>query len=468
MRIFEILLFVASICLWLKRIWGGIVLKSKVYWILFFSADIILFLHIIIECARWQMSFIYISLIIGLILESVSIYKGLNSTSNSLTRSVILTFILGIFALISISIPVVFPVFKLAEPTGVYSVGTSNYIYTDQSRKVSNGGPRKINVQIWYPAEIQSSIKKEKYTSNLSEYSAAIQKVYGVPKHLLSYLSLIDSHAYKDAPFTEKFEKAPVIFFSHGNMMGQRFTNTFQALELASHGYIVVAVEHPETALMSVYSNSDFVTFKDTSSGLPMEYEVQNRASKPVIEQQTLDIEFVLKQIQDMNEKNGKSTIIGRMDFDKLGIIGHSQGGATAVDVMYKNKGFKAAIDMDGYLYGEERMEALDRPLLIMNGKFEYEELKDSIEMSNSEQARRKIVLGDLGTSIDIKEAGHLSFTDIPLYSPIIKILSPKTKQNHKIINELTLVFLNNYFKEDIKDFNSLLDTYPEISLGKI
>ncbi|WP_326513221.1 hypothetical protein [Clostridium intestinale] len=73
MRIFEILLFVASICLWLKRIWGGLVLKSKVYWILFFSVDIILFLHIIIEGARWQMSFIYISLIIGLILESVSI-----------------------------------------------------------------------------------------------------------------------------------------------------------------------------------------------------------------------------------------------------------------------------------------------------------------------------------------------------------------------------------------------------------
>lgn len=74
-----------------------------------------------------------------LVLEKSRVYKNVLISSASLVKSIILTLLLGVFSFISTVIPIAFPVFKLAEPTGQYSVGTSNYVWTDQSRKVSNG-----------------------------------------------------------------------------------------------------------------------------------------------------------------------------------------------------------------------------------------------------------------------------------------------------------------------------------------
>ncbi|KPD08234.1 hypothetical protein AM501_11125 [Aneurinibacillus migulanus] len=51
------------------------------------------------------------------------------------------------------------------------------------------------------------------------------------------------------------------------------------------------------------------------------------------------------------------------------------------------------------------------------------------------------------GYILDIEQAGHLSFTDIPLYSPIMKVISPDVKRNHRIINEATLCFMDRHLK---------------------
>jgi predicted dienelactone hydrolase len=85
-------------------------------------------------------------------------------------------------------------------------------------------------------------------------------------------------------------------------MMGACFTNSFQTIELASHGYVVAAVEHPQTALTAAYPDGSFVPFVDFFSKLSMEYEAQNVVSIPVIEEQTRDLEFALEQIKKLGE----------------------------------------------------------------------------------------------------------------------------------------------------------------------
>ncbi len=445
MRIFELMIILSITFLWANRIWNKSVPTMKKYWIgLSFDSAIIVF-HLIFEGARWQMSLAYISSLIFWIVEGMRLYKNVDNLKNKKLKSTILTIMLTIYTLICVAFPIAFPVFKFEKPTGKYAVGTSDYTFTDISRKTSSGENRNINVQIWYPALINESAKKANYISNLDNFSQAFEEKFSVPSFLFNYLNLIDTNTYSDVPVAKESDKFPVVFFSHGNMLGERFTNTFLTTELASHGYIVVAVENPEIAFMSAYYDANPVAFDINIDEIPLTYEDINSSSLPQISQQTKDIEFVLSELT----KSDDVQISSNMDFSKIGIIGHSLGGASAVDLLYNNDNFKVAINFDGYLYGENRTTPLEKPLLIMNGT---EDNNDEIEIENAkiEKARRDIVLKKNGESINIEGTGHLSYTDLPLYSPFIEFKSTrKVNKQHKEINEIALEFLNRNLNED-------------------
>ncbi|MFP3389500.1 alpha/beta hydrolase family protein [Brevibacillus sp. SIMBA_040] len=449
MRLFEVLLLIASMSLlwqviWLRKRPGVISLRGAPLLLL-----IICLCHLIIEGGRWQMAPVYVSVLLVLWKYVVWSLQRTPSERTGMRTPILLSIVALPVTLIAAVLPVLLPVFSFEKPTGPYQVGTVSYTWTDTSRTAVDGKPRRVKTQVWYPAATDNSSIEERYISDLPEFSAVLHKRYGLPLQWLRYIDLIKTNAYSNASFAPDLEKAPLLFFSHGNMLGARFTNSFQTIELASHGYVVVAVEHPGTALLTTYADGTYEVFTDTSSHLPMEYQVQNEATIPIINEQTKDIVFVLEQMKRMGEENANSPLIGKIDFARLGVIGHSQGGAAAVDVLYKNRAFQAAINMDGYMYGEAHSEALDRPVMVLQGGFEVEELASPPEMEQIEQQRREHVLANKGSILHLEQAGHLSFTDIPLYSPLIEMLSPNIVEQHKIINEATLCFMNRHLKKD-------------------
>lgn len=446
MRLFEMLLMFLSIgALW-KIIWFRNRPTNIVLWGIPSLFVIIGLCHLILEGWRWQMGLVYLSAIFVLFKYGWYVYHVPTKNVKGRLKPVLLSLFALPFSMVAVCLPLIFPVFTFESQTGPYKVGTITYTWTDSFQKSSDGKSRRINVQVWYPANPSVSSREGKYISNLSEFSKSIEKQYALPGRLLGYFDLVRTNTYQDAPFATDVKKAPLIFFSHGNMLGERFTNSFQTIELASQGYVVVALEHPGTALLSAYPDGTYISFEDKNPQLSMEYNLQNKASIPTIKQQTKDIEFVTEKIKQLSQEGAGSPFAGKVNLNRLGIIGHSLGGATAVNVLYKNQEFKAAINMDGYLYGEERQKALDQPLMIMNGGLEYEELDTPPEMKQIEEQRRSKVLGK-GYILDIEQAGHLSFTDIPLYSPIMKVISPAVKRNHRIINEATLCFMDRHLK---------------------
>ncbi|WP_312117616.1 alpha/beta hydrolase family protein [Brevibacillus reuszeri] len=448
MRLFEILLLLASMFLLWQVIWSGkrpgISILRGVPLLLI----VLMVMHLVIEGWRWQMAPVYVSVLIVLCRYGVW-SKGTSVKSTGKLKPILLSIVTLPYTLLAALLPNIFPVFSLEEPSGPYQEGTVSYTWTDVNRTNSDGKPRRVKTQIWYPAVSEKLAPKEAYIPDMSEFSEGMQKAYGFPSSLLRYLELVKTNAYKDAAFAPELEAAPLIFFSHGNMLGARFTNSFQTIELASHGYVMVAVEHPGTALLTTYDDGTYEPFVDSSSHLPMEYQVQNEATIPTISEQRKDTEFVLEQMKALGASHAGSPLLGRMDFTRLGVIGHSQGGAAAVDVLYKNPAFQAAINMDGYLYGENRPKPLDRSVMILSGGFEPEELASPPEMEQMEQQRRQQLLGETGSILYLEQAGHLSFTDIPLYSPLIELVSPNVKEQHKIINEATLCFMNRHLKKD-------------------
>ncbi|MFS0557696.1 alpha/beta hydrolase family protein [Brevibacillus sp. 179-C9.3 HS] len=465
MRIFEVMFVILAIGLLWYLIWSRKAPGRLFLW----GMPIVLvgtgLFHLIFEKARWQMGPAYLVALIALCMYAARAYRN-TIKDRAWKKSLLLSVPAFLLSTIAICLPFLLPVFSFERPTGAHRVGTANYTWSDNSRIGSDGTSRKINVQIWYPTDSSSSATPGKYISNLPAFAKAVEEQYGFAGKVLSYLEQVETHTYAGASFAADLQEAPVIFLSHGNMLGSRFTNTFQAIELASHGYIVAAVEHPGTAMLSVYPDGSYAPFIDTSSHLPMKYNVQNDASIPVIKEQTQDIEFALQQLMDMSEGVTESPFIHRADFSSVGIIGHSFGGATAVDVLYNNPAFKAGINMDGYLYGEERDKPITQPLMIMNGGFTLTELEDSPEMKLAEEERRERVLAQSGVEVDIRQAGHLSFTDFPLYSPLMEALSPEVRRNHSIINELSRAFMDRNLKGNPNiSYLDVVERYPDVTI---
>ncbi|KKO54160.1 hypothetical protein [Paenibacillus sp. DMB20] len=122
---------------------------------------------------------------------------------------------------------------------------------------------------------------------------------------------------------------------------------------------------------------------------------------------------------------------------------------------------------MDGTLYGRDRVVNLKQPVLLMYGDKSIDgEMTET--MASEDQKRRDRALGNEGYVLNIGEAGHLNFTDLPLYSPLIGFISPQAKRNHRIINETTVCFFDTSLKGlPDRECESSIRKYPDIRFKK-
>jgi dienelactone hydrolase len=156
------------------------------------------------------------------------------------------------------------------------------------------------------------------------------------------------------------------------------------------------------------------------------------------------------------------------MDMSQIGALGHSFGGATAVQLLMTEPRIKAAVNMDGVLYGQPVPEqGLSKPYLQMNAEQSIDDewftqsLDQAVKMTGrskesyeqfwaeSKDRRKKATSGSDAYSIMINHANHMSFTDFYLYSPLLHPKKAPPKPVHQSINQLSLAFFDRYLKGD-------------------
>ena len=147
------------------------------------------------------------------------------------------------------------------------------------------------------------------------------------------------------------------------------------------------------------------------------------------------DVSFVLNQIEKLNQ-NDDRLLYRKNGYFANGMFGHSYGGATAAQILAKDSRVKAAINMDGTLYGEIFPESgIGKPFLLMSA----EEPDEADPYEVRERYGRGLAGG--GMSMVIPHTDHTSLTDLHLFSLCCRV-QVKIKEVHRIINEFSLAFL--------------------------
>ncbi|HEX9838328.1 MAG TPA: hypothetical protein VGA72_03225, partial [Anaerolineales bacterium] len=238
-------------------------------------ALVVIAAHANIEGMRWQMVPLYAFAIVTFLL---SIPDFMNARREEVqTRqpfrilSILVPSILlrvGLLA-ISTALPILLPVPSIPAPSGAYPVGTRIYELTDTSRQELYSGEdeaRRFQIQVWYPSEAGPSDERAPWMSNAAIFAPAIATYIGMPSFFLDHLALVKMPAYKESKVAPSDGGYPVILFSHG-WNGFNAQNTGQAIELASHGYVVIGVQHTYGAIVTVFK--DGTVAHNNPSALP-------------------------------------------------------------------------------------------------------------------------------------------------------------------------------------------------------
>ena len=128
----------------------------------------------------------------------------------------------------------ILPMFVLPKPTGPYATGTRVERLVDPVRMETHVAgstrPREIMVQIWYPADPKHE--------HIASYRRLSETTW-----LSSYMAVLRTHSRMNASIASHGAPFPVLLFNPA-WASHRTQNTYQVEDLASHGFIVVGVDH--------------------------------------------------------------------------------------------------------------------------------------------------------------------------------------------------------------------------------
>jgi predicted dienelactone hydrolase len=170
-------------------------------------------------------------------------------------------------------------VFELPGPTGPAPVGTTRWVVTDASRRetfASGNAPRQVPVVAWYPVASPPTEQPAPYFREGLVEIRSFARLLGQPATAFDELSSVRTHAALDAPPAASPAKLPVLIFSHG-YTGVASAHAALLEDLASHGFVVLSVNHSYESTGAVLDGGRDVSVVDDTG--QMRREIRNLAA---------------------------------------------------------------------------------------------------------------------------------------------------------------------------------------------
>jgi Platelet-activating factor acetylhydrolase, isoform II len=352
---------------------------------------------------------------------------------------------------------ILLPVFKLPAPSGPYKVGTQIRRIVDGSRPDPFAdhpeSVRELVIQIWYP--VDPSVR------NLPMSPYRDRRITTLKS---AHFALVKTHSMLGARLSRSEGRYPVLLYTP-SWSGIRTECTFQVEELASHGYMVVGIDHPYSSSIVVFPDGriarrKFVGNEDYSSEAAVEAFVKTADQQVKI--RALDASFVLDTLEHLNGNDPEGLLTGSLDLHRVGILGFSLGGGTAAQACWRDRRFKVGLDMGGMIAGEAAEQGTSAPFFFMfEGMYEsfpYTPGADisgvspckrrDIEFTRKQFERMKSSLSIFGGYwMVIHGIRHMEFCDSPFFSPLRRGSASPTAIA-RIISRYALAFFNKHLSD--------------------
>ncbi|MFL0364106.1 alpha/beta hydrolase family protein [Pseudobacillus sp. 179-B 2D1 NHS] len=338
----------------------------------------------------WSFRWVLLATLLFLLAATgtVALIRNKTKTQKYKTSSIVWKSIFMIVILVLALTPaIVFPQHPSPKVTGKYEVATAAYTYMDKKRVEEfsdKGQNRFVNVEFWYPKNAHGTY--------------------------------------------------PLLVFSHG-AYGIKASNTSTYTELASHGYVVVSIDHPYHSFYTASADGT-KTFINTDynrevSNINKEGIYTNEELYGLIQKwmklRTDDMNFVIDTILK-KAKSDNDSVYQKINTEKIGVFGHSMGGAASVWLGRVRNDIDAVVNIDAPFFSEllykkdiDDFVASKKPYNIPLFNIYSDDVWKQLG-SNSTYVANKLDNQNFkeAYTIHFQGAKHLSLTDLPLFSPLL------------------------------------------------
>jgi dienelactone hydrolase len=405
--------------------------------------------HVWLEGYRWQMAPAYFLVVSLVLYECAHGLWGFQATYFAGVAALL-------FDLTAIGLSILLPVFKLPALTGPYKVGTQVRHIIDESRRDPFSdraeGVRELVIQIWYP--VDPSVR------NLAMSPYRDRRITTLKS---AHFALVKTHSMLGAQLSQSEGRYPVLLYTP-SWSGIRTECTFQVEELASHGYVVVGIDHPYSSSRVVFPDGRIARRKfsgdeDYSSEASVEAFVKTADQQ--VEIRARDASFVLDTLEHLNGNDPDALLTGSLDLDRVGIFGFSLGGGTAAQACWLDRRFRAGLDMGGMIAGQSAEQGTCAPFFFMfEGMYQSVPYTPGADISSVDpRKRREIELTQKlfekmksslskfgGYWMVIDGIRHMDFCDSPFFTPLRR--GPvKPERVARIIGRYSRAFFDKHLK---------------------
>ncbi|MGH7729514.1 MAG: dienelactone hydrolase family protein [Vulcanimicrobiaceae bacterium] len=292
-------------------------------------------------------------------------------------------------------------------------------------------------VRIWYPAQ----------RAGCGPYAP------GERGRVTPYRALLRSHAALGVPLAAAAHPLCVLVYVPG-WGGRSYENTALAEELASQGYVVAACDDRDATVALGFSSDE--SYADSLRRANEKVVRAARSAASVLHVLATDARFAEV-----------------VDLGRSGILGYSFGGAVAAQATRVDSRFRAAANIDGWLWGGQADAALGVPYLYMSASENARDLRIPAErraaaLDRADEARQRACAVRAGGYLAaLARTRHASFTDANLYS-----LRPREREllAPKVVHRLVADLVRAFFDVTLRGLDSSLlrDGVDGVTLNRI
>ncbi|MFI9203227.1 alpha/beta fold hydrolase [Streptomyces sp. NPDC053048] len=247
------------------------------------------------------------------------------------------------------------PILRLPAPSGPYPVGARTLHLIDSSRNdpwKPRIGVRELMLTVLRPAVPGRGFPRapQMTPDAAAHFTTVAQPIHPpLPAAGVDWAATL-THARAGAPPLPG--RRPVLLYSPGGGDARTMGSSL-AVDLASHGWTVLTVDHPGDAAEVEFPNER--PGRERVRPTVLEGPPDAATFRTMIDTRVADLRFVLDAL----------------GLDRVGVYGHSAGGTAAAQALHEDRRIAAAVNLEGYLDQMDgellpvARQRTDRPLLL-------------------------------------------------------------------------------------------------------